>query len=76
MYRQEYRPSVAGCRCRWWVRLPLSMTGVLSSLSEPLARAGISIFAISTFETDIILIRETDLEKARDALSRAGHVVE
>jgi len=56
--------------------LPLSMTGVLSSLSEPLARAGISIFAISTFETDIILIRETDLEKARDALSRAGHVVQ
>jgi uncharacterized protein len=56
--------------------LPLSMTGVLSSLSEPLARAGISIFAISTFETDIILIRETDLEKARDALGRAGHVVD
>jgi uncharacterized protein len=56
--------------------LPLTMTGVLSSLSGPLARAGISIFAISTFETDIILIRENDLEKARDALVRAGHVVQ
>jgi len=55
--------------------LPLTMTGVLSSLAEPLARAGITIFAISTFETDIILLREMDLEQAREALSRAGHVV-
>jgi len=55
--------------------LPLTMTGVLSSLAEPLARAGITIFAISTFETDIILLRDLDLEKAREALSRAGHVV-
>ncbi len=56
--------------------LPLTMTGVLSSLSEPLANAGISIFAISTFETDIILIHESDLEKARGALLRAGHDVQ
>jgi len=55
--------------------LPFSMTGVLSSLSEPLASAGIPMFAISTFETDIILVRETDLARARDALSRAGHVL-
>jgi hypothetical protein len=55
--------------------LPLAMTGVLASLAEPLARAGVTIFAISTFETDIILVRESDLAKARDALSQAGHVV-
>lgn len=55
--------------------LPLTMTGVLSSLAEPLARAGITIFAISTFETDIVLVRTVDLEKAREALSAAGHRV-
>ena len=56
-------------------QLPLTMTGVLASLAEPLARAGIPLFAVSTFDTDIVLIRETDLEIARDALTRAGHIV-
>jgi hypothetical protein len=55
--------------------LPLTMTGVLSSLAEPLARAGITIFAISTYETDIVLIRAADLTKAIEALSAAGHRV-
>jgi uncharacterized protein len=55
--------------------LPLTMTGVLSSLAEPLARAGITIFAISTYETDIVLIRAADLTKAIEALSAAGHCV-
>ncbi len=55
---------------------PLTMTGVLASLTRPLANAGISIFAISTFETDIILVREADLEKAREALTRAGHKIQ
>jgi hypothetical protein len=53
--------------------LPLTMTGVLSSLAEPLAQAGISIFAISTFETDIVLVRTAELQKAMNALSSAGH---
>jgi hypothetical protein len=55
--------------------LPLTMTGVLASLAEPLAGAGITMFAISTFETDIILVRATDLARATEALSRAGHVL-
>jgi hypothetical protein len=55
--------------------LPLTMTGVLSSLAAPLARAGIPIFAISTFETDIVLVRTADLKQAIEALSAAGHYV-
>jgi uncharacterized protein len=64
---------------RGWVPLhilgpfPLTMTGVLASLTKPLADADISIFAISTFETDIILVHDIDLVKARGALTLAGH---
>ncbi len=47
--------------------------GVLASLTEPLARAGISLFAVSTFDTDYILIQEPDLERALQALLSAGH---
>lgn len=52
--------------------LPFSLTGVLSSLSDPLARAEISIFAISTFDTDYILIREAAWNRALAVLSGAG----
>ena len=53
-----------------------SVTGVLASLAEPLARAGVGIFVISTFDTDYLLVKETDLERAVAALVEAGHGVE
>ncbi len=49
--------------------------GVLASLVIPLAEAGISVFAISTFDTDYLLVRETDFEKALAALQAAGHSI-
>jgi hypothetical protein len=55
--------------------LPFEMVGVLSSLAMPLADAGLSIFAISTFETDFILVREQSFEAACRVLVNAGHVV-
>jgi hypothetical protein len=59
------------------VRGPLGfgMTGVLASLASPLAGAGVSIFVISTYDTDYLMVQERDLGRARDALSRAGHLV-
>ncbi len=45
----------------------------LAVLTAPLARAGISVFAISTFDTDYLLVQEKDLEEALVALSAAGH---
>ena len=48
--------------------IPFTETGVLASLAAPLAAAGISIFAISTYDTDYVLVRETDLEAALAAL--------
>jgi len=52
---------------------PFSMTGVLASFLQPLAQAGIPIFAISTFDTDYVLLKQQDLERAVAALCAAGH---
>ena len=59
------------------VRGPIVMTliGVVAALANPLADAGLSIFAISTFETDYILVHEPDFDAAVGALTQAGHVV-
>jgi hypothetical protein len=57
------------------VRGPLGfgMTGVLASLAAPLAGSGVSIFVVSTYDTDYLLVQARDFERARDALTRAGH---
>lgn len=51
----------------------LGVSGVHVSLAIPLAQAGISILAIATYETDHLLIREEDLERAIEVLTEAGH---
>ncbi len=55
--------------------LDFSLTGVLSALLAPLAEAGVSIFALSTFDTDYLLVRAAQLDLAITALSAAGHQV-
>jgi hypothetical protein len=52
---------------------PFEMTGVLAAILNPLAAAGIGIFAISTFNTDCILIKADRMQAAEEALQRAGH---
>ena len=47
----------------------------MARLAAPLARAGISILALATFDTDYLLVRETDLGRALAALRAAGHRV-
>lgn len=56
--------------------LDFGLTGILASLANPLAQAGISIFAVSTFDTDYLLVKEKDFENAVVALSSAGHTCE
>jgi uncharacterized protein len=62
-----------------WVALklegpfPFTQTGVLASFLKPLAEDRIPIFAISTFDTDYILIKQENLESALRALQKAGH---
>jgi hypothetical protein len=55
--------------------LGFGMTGVLASLAGPLASSGVSIFVVSTYDTDYLMVQERDLERAADALARAGHTV-
>jgi RimJ/RimL family protein N-acetyltransferase len=55
--------------------LDFSLVGVLATLTSLLALAEISIFAVSTFDTDYLLVKEADLEKSIDTLRRAGHRV-
>lgn len=56
--------------------LDFSMVGVLVSLALPLSQQGVSIFAISTYETDYLLVKEIRLSAAVEALRAAGHTVE
>ena len=53
--------------------LDFSLTGILSSLTIPLAQAGISVLAISTFDTDYLLVKEAQVDRAVQKLSQAGH---
>ena len=53
--------------------LDLSLTGVLTSLANPLAEARINIFALSTFDTDYLLVKEDNVSRAAEALIRSGH---
>jgi hypothetical protein len=55
--------------------LPFSVVGVLASLAVPLAEAGISIFAVSTFDTDCLLVKEPAFEQAIAVLQQAGHLI-
>jgi uncharacterized protein len=55
--------------------LDFSLTGVLAAIATPLAQAGVSIFAISTFDTDYVMVKEENLAKAVEALRAAGHGV-
>ena len=56
--------------------LGFSLTGIVYSLSKPLAEANISIFYISTYETDYLLVEEKNLEKAKKILSKSCDIKE
>ena len=55
--------------------LALDLTGVLATLTAPLARAGVPVFVVSSYETDFLLVKESVLTQARRALEQAGHVI-
>ncbi len=55
--------------------LDFGLVGVLSSITAPLADAGVSVFAISTYDTDYVLVKGTDLSRAVQALEAAGYTL-
>lgn len=55
--------------------LDFALTGILASIADPLAKAGISIFALSTYHTDYVLVQDAKAAEAVKVLQAAGHTV-
>lgn len=76
----EYVPQEVRCVGPWRALkvegpLDFALTGILAGLSAALAQAGVSVFAIATYDTDYILVREEALETAVQALRQSGYRV-
>ncbi len=74
---QEQVPADVRAETDWrclMVEGPLEFTavGILASLSAPLAAAGVSVFVISTYDTDLLLVKEASLERALSSLEDQG----
>jgi uncharacterized protein len=72
----------AGIRCEGGWRMfkfqgpfAFTQTGILAAVLDPLAQARIGILAVSTFDTDYVLVKGTEVGRARDALTEARHTV-
>jgi len=65
-----------GWRClRVAGKLDFAMVGILATTLNPLAEAGVAVFAVSTFDTDFVLVKEPEYERAVTALRRTAHHV-
>jgi hypothetical protein len=78
--RQELVPdgtqAEVGWRClRVAGAMPFTLVGVLASLTVPVAAVGVGVFAVSTFDTDYLFIKEAEFATAVAALMQAGHTV-
>ena len=77
--RTEQTPEETAAREDGWRAfriegvLDFSLTGILSAISGILAENGIGIFAVSTYNTDYILVKAENLVKALDVLREAGY---
>jgi hypothetical protein len=74
----DHVPENAKCESPWTCfklegPFPFNLTGVLASFLDPLGRARIPIFAVSTFDTDYVLVKEESAPAALKALRNAGH---
>jgi hypothetical protein len=73
-------PREAKCERDWrllMVKGPLdfNLVGIIAGLSGTLAEAGVSIFALSTYDTDYVMVKQTDLDRALAALRQAGYPI-
>jgi hypothetical protein len=78
--RQEVVPEGVVCERGWRClrvdgTLPFTAVGVLASLTVPLADAGVGVFAVSTFNTDYLFVKETDMVAALESLRGRGHTI-
>jgi uncharacterized protein len=74
----DQAPTNAKCESPWTCfkldgTFPFSLTGILASFLDPLAEHGIPIFAVATFDTDYVLVKEEVAATALNTLQAAGH---
>ena len=77
---QDNIPNEVKCEKDWRILkiegpLDFSLIGILASISTILAQKGISIFAISTYDTDYILVKNDDIDNAISALIKERYDV-
>lgn len=77
---QNHIPNDIKCEKDWRIlkiegQLDFSLIGILSSISTILAQKGISIFAISTYDTDYILVKNKDIDNAVDSLVKERYEI-
>ena len=77
---ERFVPDGVRCEKGWRVfklegPFEFSEVGILSAVAAPLAEAGVGIFAVSTFDTDYVLVKEERLDLAAAALRGRGHEV-
>jgi uncharacterized protein len=78
--RQDAAPGHARTELGWRALtvvgpLDFSMIGVIAALTTPVAAADVVVFVVSTFDTDHVLVKSDDLERAIAALRLSGHTV-
>jgi uncharacterized protein len=56
--------------------IPFAMTGVMAAVTQPLADARVSVFPIATYDTDYVMVKEIDLDRALAALRANGWTIE
>jgi hypothetical protein len=78
--QNENNTSAAAVSCDWRALkiagpLDLTLVGIIAEISRILKESNISIFSISTYETDYVLIKSRDLNKSVDSLKANGHEI-
>ncbi|MBO0841256.1 MAG: ACT domain-containing protein, partial [Sciscionella sp.] len=78
--RSEHAPKADRVEPGWRLLtvvgpLEFTLTGIMAALSATLAAAGVAIIALSTFDTDHLLVKQPDVRRALAALAEAGHEV-
>jgi uncharacterized protein len=69
----EQKPGIRWCCFQLAGPFALSQVGILASFIDPLAASGIPIFAVSTYDTDYVLINEEFAGAALECLKAVGH---
>jgi len=77
---EDVAPQGTQCETGWRVLkvegpLDFALTGILLAVTKPLADAGVSVFVVSTYDTDYVMVKAQNVEKAVRALTAAGHHV-